>query len=628
MKPFVFLRSPAVLAAPILFLLVAAAAVPAPARAQTSPDGKTLVVGAPGTKAILPPALPWSGKSRDLMLPADDPWATPFEASGGTRTPSYDATVAWLQKVAAASPQVDLVSLGKSQEGRDLWMVAASADGPHTAQAFRESGKPTLLVQAGIHAGEIDGKDAGMMLLRDMTVRGKKGNLLAGANFLFVPIFNVDGHERFSPYGRINQRGPVETGWRTTADNLNLNRDYTKIDTPEMAAMIQALRDWDPDLYVDVHVTDGADYQYDITWGYNGPQAFSPNAAAWLDTYLTPRVTRDLTALGHVPGPLIFLADSLGTLSRGIVQPTYGPRFSSGYGDLRHIPSVLVENHSLKPYDRRVLGTYLFLESTLRVLGEHGKELRRAKETDRKQRRDPVPLGWKVPDAKPSTMQFLGVKSRLVPSAISGGLQVIWTGDPVTEEIPVVAQTQPTATVSRPQAYWVPSAYPDVITRLQEHGIQFERIDAARDVDVTVYRLPEAAAGTAPYEGRLRVSSGTPVPERRTVHFPPGSVRVPTDQPLGDLVVLLMEPQSEDSFFQWGFFLGMLQRTEYVEGYVMEPLASRMLAETPGLAHTFEEKLRTDPAFAASPKARLRWFYERTPFADDHYKLYPVAREE
>jgi len=624
-RPAVTVPAVLVLIAPASLTLLAA---PPPVRAQAPVEGKTLVVGSPGTQAILPPALPWAGKSRSLLVPAGDPWVTPFEATGGTHTPRYDATVAWLRKLADASPRVDLVSLGKSAEGRDIWMVAASAEGPHTADAFRESGKPTLLIQAGIHAGEIDGKDAGMMLLRDMTVRGKKGDLLAGANFLFVPIFNVDGHERFSAYGRINQRGPAETGWRTTSSNQNLNRDYTKIDTPEMAAMIQALVDWDPDLYVDVHVTDGCDYQYDITWGYNGPHAYSPNAAAWLDTYLTPRVTRDLKALGHVPGPLVYPVDPLGTPSRGIVESTFSPRYSHGYGDVRHIPSILVENHSLKPYEQRVLGTYLFLESTLRVMGEHGKELRRAKETDRRQRRDPVPLDWKIPDTEPATMEFLGVKSRLIPSAISGGLQVVWTGDPVTEEIPVRVQSEPAVAVARPRAYWIPPAYPEVAARIEQHGIRVERSEEAQDVDVRVYRLPDAEPGASPYEGHMRVSPGTPVPERRTVHFPAGSVRVPTDQPLGDLAVLLLEPGSPDSFFQWGFFLGMLQRTEYVEGYIMEPLASRMLAETPGLAHDFQEKLRSDPEFAASPEARLRWFYVRTPFADTRWKLYPVAREE
>jgi murein tripeptide amidase MpaA len=255
--------------------------------------------------AILPPLPPWNGASRALMVPKGDPWITPSEVSGLKTTPTYAETVAWLRKLDAASKEVSLVSLGKSGEGRDVWLVVVAADGAATPAALKKNGKPTLFAQAGIHAGEIDGKDAGLMLLRDLTVKGTKKNLLAQANFLFVPMFNPDGHERSSRFGRVNQRGPEVMGWRTTARNLNLNRDYTKLDTPEMRAMIAALNAWDPELYVDLHVTDGSDYQYDITWGHNDHQARSPHAAAWLDAVLDPIATADLKAQGHIPGPLV-----------------------------------------------------------------------------------------------------------------------------------------------------------------------------------------------------------------------------------------------------------------------------------------------------------------------------------
>ncbi|MFP5247209.1 MAG: M14 family zinc carboxypeptidase, partial [Thermoanaerobaculia bacterium] len=216
--------------------------------------------------AILPPAIPWNGASRKLVVPANDPWITPSEKDQLRTTPRYDETVAYLKRLVAAAPQLKMVSLGKSGEGRDVWMVIASKERVFTPEGLRK--KPILFAQAGIHAGEIDGKDAGLMLLRDMTVRGTKRELLDGANFLFVPIFNVDGHERFNRFTRINQRGPEEVGWRTNARNLNLNRDYMKADSPEMHAMIRALDTWQPDLYVDLHVTDGADYQYDVTFGW------------------------------------------------------------------------------------------------------------------------------------------------------------------------------------------------------------------------------------------------------------------------------------------------------------------------------------------------------------------------
>ena len=181
--------------------------------------------------AILPPALKWHGKSQSLIAAKNDPWITPAEQSDFVRTPRYDETMQWLRKLAEAAPELEMITLGKSPEGRDIWMVAASKEQAFTPAQMRATGKPIFLAQGGIHAGEIDGKDAGMMLLRDMTVAGKKRDLLEKANFLFVPIFNVDGHERFSAFSRINQRGPAEAGWRTNARNLNLNRDYAKIDS-------------------------------------------------------------------------------------------------------------------------------------------------------------------------------------------------------------------------------------------------------------------------------------------------------------------------------------------------------------------------------------------------------------
>ncbi|MFN0149238.1 MAG: M14 family metallopeptidase [bacterium] len=576
-------------------------------------------------EAILPPALPWEGRSRSLVVAADDEWVTPSETSGLTTTPRYDETIAWLARLDGASDDIAMISIGKSPEGRDIWMVIASDGGAATPEALRATGRPTLLAQAGIHSGEIDGKDAGMMLLRDFLPGRRSRDLLRDANLLFIPIYNVDGHERFSPYGRINQRGPESCGWRTTASNLNLNRDYAKADAPETRAIVQVLRDWDPDLYYDIHVTDGIDYQYDITIGWNSANGFSPNAAKWLDTQLRPHIEKELRAAGHVPGPLIFALDNRDP-ARGIGNWTAPPRFSQGYGDARHVPSVLVENHSLKPYDQRVLGTYLLLAHTLDLLGERGGRLREATVRDRALRPSPVPVGWRAADGEPKPFEFLGVVAREIPSAVSGGARIEWTGRPVTLQVPYVQMTAPAVSVARPTAYWVPPAWPEVIDRLALHGIAMERIDEARSVECEVYALDSLTLDTEPFEGRVRVQS-VPVMERRVVELPRGSMRVPTDQPLGDLAVLLLEPNSGDSFLQWGFFLGIMQETEYYESYVMEPMAERMLAQDAALRAEFDAKVASDSAFAANPDARLRWFYRRTPFHDERWGVYPVVRE-
>lgn len=572
---------------------------------------------------ILPPAIPWEGASRALVVPANDPWITPSEASGLTATPRYDETVAYLRRLVAASPQLRMVSLGRSPEGREIWMVIASKEKAFTPEAMRRTRKPVVLAQGGIHSGEIDGKDAGLMLLRDMTVRGTKRELLDGAHFLFVPILNVDGHERFSRFTRINQRGPVEGGWRTNSRNLNLNRDYMKADTPEIRAMLDALDAWQPDLYLDLHVTDGSDYQYDITYGWNGRAGYSPAIATWLDEVYQPALDAALRAQGHIPGPLIFTDDPLSGVATGQADP----RFSNGYGDARHLATVLVENHSLKPYDQRVLGTYVLLEQTLRTIAREHAALRAATEADRTRRMERVPLSWRVPEGAPREVEVLGVESREVLSPISGSVRTEWLGRPVTMRAPFLEASEVATSVARPRAYWIPAAWRQIIEILDVHGIPYETIAQPREVDVTMLRLSDPEFAASQFEGHVRVTASEAA-EKRRERFPAESVRVRTDQPLGTLAVLLLEPSSPDSLFQWGFLHSILSPTEYVESYIMEPMAEKMLAEDPKLAEEFRKKLESDAAFRGNPRARLQWFYVRTPYYDERALLYPIAREE
>ena len=574
---------------------------------------------------LLPPQIPWDGASRSLVADRSDPWLTPAEASAFSRTPGYRETFDWLARLAKASSRVHMEVVGRSWEQRDLWLIVATADGASTPAELQASGKPILFAQAGIHSGEIDGKDAGLMFLRDL-VMGDLAPLLERASFLFLPILNVDGHERISPFSRVNQRGPDEMGWRTNARNLNLNRDYAKLDTPEVRAVVAVLDRWRPDLYLDLHVTDGIEKQYDITWGYNGSHGHSPAIGEWLESSLDPALTRDLEAMGHIPGPHVFVFDRSDP-AKGIWAWEGGPRYSDGYGSARHIATVLVENHSLKPYEQRVLGTRVLLQSALECLADEGAALRQASRADRKRRRPQVPLGWdrdQQPEEDP--FAFLAVESVLSDSSISGAKRVQWTGEPITIQVPLYRTTRPIGAVTPPAAYWVPAAWSDVIERLVAHGIEMTTLERPTTVEVEKYRLDEPRFAEELYEGHLRVAADV-APFRTHETFPQHSVRIPADQPLGVLVSLLLEPSSPDSFFQWGFFNQVFQRTEYAESYVLEPLAEQMLADDPALRAEFETRLAEDEEFAASPRQRLYWFYERSPLLDERWRVYPVARE-
>jgi murein tripeptide amidase MpaA len=579
------------------------------------------------TAKALPPDLAWSGKSERLIAGKRDPWITPAEQSNLTTSPNYADTIAYLQKMAAVSPLIRLKTFGKTPQGRDMMVVIVSTDDAGNPDPRLNPNKPTLLVQAGIHSGEIDGKDAGLMLLRDIAFKGKS-SLIDGVNFLFVPVFNIDGHERSGAFNRPNQRGPVNQGWRTTAQNLNLNRDYAKADAPEMRAMLKLIQTYRPDFYMDAHVTDGMDYQYDITYGFQGDSgnwAASPNIAAWLREVYRKDADAALKAHGHTPGPLIFEKDPRKPTA-GRVNDGFSPRFSQTYGDMIHMASILIENHSLKNYKRRVLGTYVLLEQTLKTLARDGAALKAAAAKDKAARPAQLPTHWTLEEKAGRTVEFLPVQHQMWASPASGVEEVKWLGKPAPPLSVPLYESVATVQLKRAKAYYIPPHKADVIERIKAHGIAYDVLPAAQTQAVEVVRFPDAKHEAQPFEGRFPVIPGAAHRTSESVAFPPGSVRVPTDQELGDLAVMLLDPESEDSFFAWGFFPEIMQRTEYAEGYVMASLAERMMAADPKLTAEFEAKLK-DETFAKDPNARLSWFYARTPYYDATYKLYPVGIE-
>jgi murein tripeptide amidase MpaA len=608
----------------------------------------SLLIVSAAAQTVLPPVMEWHGKSESLIAKTNDPWVTPSEKANFKTTPSYNETVNWFKKLTAASPLLSMVSIGKSLEGRDIYMIIASNDTDKSPQSLKNSKKPLMLTQAGIHSGEIDGKDAGMMLLRDIAF-GKKKELLMKVNFLFIPILSVDAHENSSAFNRPNQRGPENMGWRTNSQNLNLNRDYAKLDTDEVRAVVTVINEYNPSLYMDIHVTDGADYQYDITYTGAGVEGNSPAISNWLETKFKPTVDKDLKANGHIPGPLLFALNDR-DFSKGRISLTGGARFSDSYGNLRHLTTILVENHSLKPYKQRVLGTYVLLESTLRLLDKEGQSLQEITEADKSIRDEKIPTAYKVPQMKnkvdfeslallkasdestpPDTFLLLGIESKIHKSTITNSDYIEWLGRPKTIKVAHYKESDPIDWITRPKGYWVPASCNIVIERLKIHGIEMEVLTVAREVAVEMYRIEDAKFEnenhqSLPYEGHMQVS-GTTKTEFRKEIFSPGSVYISTNQPLGDLAMTLLEPKSKDSFFSWGFFLNIFQRTEYIEAYVMEPMAKIMLEDSPELKKEFEQKIAQDKDFANDPNAIFSWFYSKTKYYDDRYLLYPVARE-
>jgi len=569
----------------------------------------------------------------------DHTLVTLAEQSGFRRTGRSDEVTRLCAAFAAAWPlEVRSLEFGRSAEGRPMRALLVSRGDARTV--------PLLLLQAGIHPGESDGKDAGFIALRELLGEPAAPGVLERMAILFVPAFNVDGHERFGRWNRPNQNGPEETGWRTTAQNLNLNRDYTKADSPEMRALLGLIRTWDPLVCADLHVTDGADFQPDISL-----QAEPLNQG---DPQLCPagRELRDaliakLAAQGSMPLPFYPDFAASDDPDSGFLLTVYSPRFSTGYFPQRNRFTVLVETHSWKDYATRVRVTRNTIIALAELLAERGagwRELtQRADAAAARLGGTDVVLdyssGWREPTggspagavgAQGTTLiDFPGYAYTRELSPVAGEPVTVYDPtQPQTWHVPFRDQVSPALVVRAPLGgYVVPCAWAaEVGARLALHGIDFETVRvASAGVRVEAFRATQVRFAAAPFEGRMRAQLNG-VWRREAQDIAAGSLFVPIAQPGARLLMHLLEPLAPDSFAAWGFFNACFEQKEYMESYVAEQIARTMLAETPGLREEFNRRLREDAAFAASSRARLEFFLRRHASWDSQLNLYPVFR--
>jgi predicted deacylase len=556
---------------------------------------------------------------------------TTAEQSGFTRTGRYDE----VERLCAAFQQawpanVRCVEFGRSPENRPMLALVASADGTLDAASARQKNRPVVVMQGGIHAGEIDGKDAGFLALKEL-LDGKPANVLARVTFVFVPVFNVDGHERFGRWNRPNQVGPEEMGWRTTAQNLNLNRDYTKADAPEMQAMLRLLGEWDPILYADLHVTDGAQFEHDVSFSVT-PTLAGDEELIRAGVGVRDELLHRLAARGSLP--IDFYPDFIhgDDPTSGFAVAVSQTRFSQQYWAARNRLAVLVETHSWKDYATRVRITHDSIIVMLELAAARGADWRSAA-TAADQRStqiggSSVALAYENTDHV-SMIDFRGYAYTREPSAISGGLATRYDNTrPQVWRIPLKDQVRPSITVIAPRGgYLVPPAHARWVgEKLALHGIQGRTVtNAATGAAVQTFRATKAAMAPETFEGRAVMSvEGEWTNERRDI--PAGSLFVPIGQARSHLLMTLLEPRDPDSFVSWGFFNAAFERKEYMEAYVAEDVGAKMLREDAELKHQFERRLRDDRAFAGSPAARLDFFYQRHPSWDDRFNLYPIYR--
>jgi hypothetical protein len=560
-------------------------------------------------------------------------WTTKFEKSGFLETPRYNETMEYFQKIDDNSEYAKMFSFGVSPQGRDLNCIVVSKDKAFTPEEAKKTGKPVVLIINGIHSGEIEGKDACMLLLREILITKEKQNYLDDVIILIVPIFSVDAHERFGQYNRINQNGPTEMGWRTTAQGFNLNRDWVKADAPEMQSMLQLFSSWLPDFFVDTHTTDGADYQYTLTYGMDTHENLYNETAEMNKNRFIPYFKEFAENEGYLVAPYITFKIWRKAFESGLTEGVATPRYSNCYATAQNRPGLLVETHMMKPYKNRVLSTKIAVEAVLNFCSDNANELvklnKRADENTIKKYvydKQYFPLSFKLSD-KSVIEKIKGKVYTKTQSNISGAEKITYFDKDTILDVPVYRESFISDSVLAPKYYLIPQEWQQLVERLKLHGVQYSQLGSDEKLNVTRYHFINVKFDSLQNEGRQRVNFDVES-YKENVTVPAGTFKIDAAQRSIGIILHALEPKGADSFVKWGFMNNIFDMKEYFENYVMEKVAAEMIAKDPELKKEFEDKLASDEAFSNNPEERLLFFYKRSPYVDEQFCVYPVMRVE
>ena len=563
----------------------------------------------------------------------DNSWITYYEKSNFLETPNYDETINYCKKLDKASEFVKYFTYGKSHEGRDLPALLISNEKNLSAAMQKKSKKALIMIQCGIHAGEIDGKDAMLMFVRDIVITKKYPNILDHVNLLILPIFNVDGHEKISPYNRINQNGPKEMGWRVNALNLNLNRDYLKAESSEIKGWLGLFNEWMPDFFIDCHVSDGSDWPYTAMYEAEKNSNINKGIADWTKNIFVPYLQSESEKCGHPLIPYAGFVDEF-NINKGIQSGVMPPRLSTGYTAARNRQGFLIETHSYKDYKTRVDATYQLCRIVIELI--NNKEYSNLKKlnilADEETKNcykniETFPLQFKLNNEKSVPFQFRAYKMIKEKSIISGLEKRSYEKTEEKYDIPYFCFPDVARSIKPPFGYIIPAQWSHLVDILKLHGVEVKTFSENQTVPVTSFRLTDPKWSKNPYEGRHTVSYSTEI-EKKEALIKSGSFFIPINQQSAKVIMFLLEPSSNESFVAWGYMDAIFEQKEYAEQYVLEKYALEMYNKNPKIKNEFDLKVKSDTAFANNPDARLNFFYKQLPYYDNNIGLYPVLRIE
>lgn len=553
---------------------------------------------------------------------------TIFEQSKGAETPTYEQGMAYFQQLDQQYPQVQMRTMGPTDSGEPLHLIVVSKDKNFDLAEQRKKGKAILLIDNAIHPGEPDGVDACQLLLRNLLTEKDGLRLPDHLVLCIIPFYNIDGALNRNSFSRANQNGPHAYGFRANGQNYDLNRDFVKANSKNATSFAEIFHQVDPDVFVDTHVSNGADYQHVMTLIATQHSKMGGVLGEFLHTKMEPYLYQKMQEKGYPMTPYVTNFGPNVT-KEGFSGFIDYPRYSTGYAALFQTLGFMPETHMLKSYDQRVKSTYELLKIYLDFTVTNAKEIL----TLRKQAKEAVktqqifPLAWKKDTTRSRTIEFLGYEHGYKPSEVSGQPRLYYDrSKPFQMSVPYYDYFVPTVTVQKPKAYLIPQAWWPVIERLKMNKVVMKRLEKDQTMSVEAYRIESYQTSPRAYEGHyphtdVKVSSKT-----QEIHFRKGDYYIECNQDKNRYIIETLEPTSPEGFFAWNFFDSILQQKEGYSDYVFEDLAAEFLKTHPEVKKQLEEKRANDPAFAKNGRAQLDFVYRLSPYYEPEHLRYPVYR--
>ncbi|MFO7718901.1 MAG: M14 family metallopeptidase [Gillisia sp.] len=549
---------------------------------------------------------------------------TVFENSSGKETATYAQVIEYYKQLGSAYPSVKLIEFGKTDSGEPLHLAVYSKSENFNFENLRED-NIIILVNNGIHPGESDGIDATMMLFRDLA----QDSVAVPQNTIFatIPVYNIGGALNRNATSRVNQNGPLEYGFRGNARNYDLNRDFIKADTRNTRSFYEIFHLVQPDIFVDTHVSNGADYQYTLTHLFTQKDKLGGELGDYLDKKMKPSFEKSLWEHEWEISPYVNVFNEVP--EKGFVQFLDSPRYSTGYAALWNTLGIMIETHMLKPYKERVEGTYRALQTIIEIAERDRATIKdlRARAQRKYLTERYYPLDFRADSSTISKLQFKGYEANRIVSDVTGEERLEYDqSKPFTKEIEYYDNFIPSERIEIPRAYVIPQGWWNVIEILKSNQVIMNPIKNDTTILVEVSHIDEYSTRDKAYEGHYPHYNTSVTKTQDSIKFRKGDLYIKTFQPAVRYLIETLEPTADDSFFNWNFFDSILQQKEGFSPYVFEDIAKKLLEENPDLKKEFDEKKRSDREFSQNSYAQLSWIHKQSEHYEKSHLRYPVFR--